>query len=152
MTLFVRVPTTVVEPSAESIDPINMTDWSTAFERLVGEHRATVRTSDGTCAVTFDCAFTTAEQILAIVPGVWTLIEHEERELIDFTGSPVDVELTYELWACDGERAIFTCVDHWQAGLLGTLCIYANDALYHDALRSRAAEEPVEVEREQRRR
>lgn len=119
-----------------------MTDWSTAFDRLVAEHRATVRTSNGVIAVTFDCVLTTAERVLGVVPGVWTRIEHEERELIDFTGSPVDVELTYELWACDGERAIFTCVDHWQAGLLGTLCIYATDAEYHDALRSRVSHEP----------
>lgn len=116
-----------------------MTDWSTAFEELVTKHRAKVRTADGVCAVTFDCVMSSAQTILAIVPGVWTLIEHEERELIDFTGSAVDIELTYELWACDGERAIFTFVDHWQAGLLGTLCIYATDALYHDALRSRAS-------------
>lgn len=119
-----------------------MTDWSTAFDVLVREHRANVRTSNGTIAVTFDCVLTTADSVLRVVPGVWTLIEHEERELIDFTGSPVDVELTYELWSCDGERAIFTCVDHWQAGLLGTICIYATDALYHDALRSRVSSPP----------
>ena len=51
-----------------------MPDWSTAFEQLVREHRATVRTSDGTCGVTFDCAPTSAERILAIVPGVWLFL------------------------------------------------------------------------------
>lgn len=115
-----------------------MTDWAAAFERLVAGHRASVRTSDGVCAVTFDCAPTTTRNILSIVPGAWVLIEREERELIDFTGCAVDIELTYELWACDGERALLTAVDHFQAGLLGTLCIYATPALYQQALRARA--------------
>jgi hypothetical protein len=121
-----------------SCEVVVMHDWATAFERLVEDHRAKVRTSDGVCAVTFDCAPTTVQKILAAVPGRWVLIEHEERALIDFTGDAVDIELTYELWASDDERAILTSVDHWQAGLLGTLCIYATDAMYQDALRKRA--------------
>ena len=40
-----------------------MTDWPTAFDALVREHRATVRTSNGTIAVTFDCVLTTAETL-----------------------------------------------------------------------------------------
>jgi hypothetical protein len=137
--------------ASDRCETIAMADWSTAFEVLVNEHRATVRTRDGVCALTFDCVLTTSRNVLACVPGEWTLIEHEERELIDFTGSPVDVELTYELWACDGERAIFTCVDHWQAGLLGTLCIYATSALYQDALRSRASHTDTESSQTDRR-
>jgi hypothetical protein len=107
--------------------------WTTAFHSLVDLHRASPprRDEHGTWTLAFDCVMSSAPRILGELPGVWTLVEHEEREL-----GGVDSALVSQVWACDAERAVFACIDHWQAGLFGTLRVYAVDARYAEALRA----------------
>ncbi|MGZ3455562.1 MAG: hypothetical protein ACXWUG_04485 [Polyangiales bacterium] len=71
-----------------------------------------------------------ASAIVAVLPGTWELDRYEEEELIDATGEGIDLEWTSELWLASDERAIFACVDHWQAGLIGTLTVFADEASF----------------------
>lgn len=119
------------------------TSWLAAFGRLVLEHRLPPASPDaaGRWRLRIDCAQCSASAIVAALPGEWTLERYEEEELVDATGSGIDLEWTSEVWLAPGERAILACVDHWQAGLCGALELHPTDESFAAACRAVLADE-----------
>jgi hypothetical protein len=106
--------------------------WREAFRRLAAEQRASAPTalSANAWSVTIDGSMSSASAVVAALPGEWELDRYEEEELIDAAGEGIDLEWTSELWIAAGERAIFACVDHWQAGLIGTVTVFSDEAAF----------------------
>jgi hypothetical protein len=114
--------------------------WREAFVRLAAEQRSSLpsplvgqgaREPCGWSA-TIDGSMSSASAIVAALPGSWELDCYEEEELLDAAGEGIDLEWTAELWIAEDERAIFACVDHWQAGLIGTLTVFADEAAFSE--------------------
>jgi hypothetical protein len=106
--------------------------WKEAFRRLAAEQRASAPTalSANAWSVTIDGSMSSASAVVAALPGDWELDRYEEEELLDAAGEGIDLEWTSELWVAEGERAIFACVDHWQAGLIGTVTVFSDEAAF----------------------
>jgi len=106
--------------------------WRQAFHRLAAEQRASAPTalSPNAWSVTIDGSMSSASAVVAALPGEWELDRYEEEELVDAAGEGIDLEWTSELWIAERERAIFACVDHWQAGLIGTVTVFADEAAF----------------------
>jgi hypothetical protein len=110
--------------------------WREALDRLRVEQPILVPKSDPRAlhAIAIEGSMSSASAIVAGFPGTWELDRYEEEELVDATGEGIDLEWTSEVWVCAQEHAIFACIDHWQAGLFGTLTLFADRASFLDRL------------------
>lgn len=124
--------------------------WQTAFRLLERHDRAepAERRADGTWTQELSCISASPAAVIARLPGTWVQIHEALEDMLDGTGSAIDVETEQALWACDEERALFHYVDHWQAGLLGRIHVFPDDASYRrarfEAWQSRGAPEVEE--------
>jgi hypothetical protein len=106
--------------------------FRTAFVRLASEHRCSPAQLDarGAWVLSIDGSMSSASAIVASLPGAWELDLYEEEELVDATGEGIDLEWTSEVWVSPDQRAILACIDHWQAGLIGTITVLPDQASF----------------------
>jgi hypothetical protein len=109
--------------------------WSATFARLVREESGEGPTCDrDECwSVSFSCAMTRVDHVLAMLPGGYDRIFESWEEMCDWSGECVEFESETGVWACDAENAIFSYTAHWQAGLWGSVTVYPNADSYRAA-------------------
>ena len=101
-------------------------EWRAAFatlEKAEGANAALLLGS-GAWHQSFECLGGSTRGLPTLLPGAYEQIVREEEDLLDGNGDAIDVELATEVWVCESERALLSCVDHWQAGLCGGLTVF----------------------------
>ncbi len=98
--------------------------WSTAFRRLVSEQKTDPPhlCDTGEWHVPLVGAGRPAA-ILALLPGTWELV-----------GARDDEDLTTTVWSSVDERGVVTCLDHFQAGLFGSVVVYPSPRTFERGL------------------
>ena len=96
--------------------------------------------ADGRVVVRWMCALTSADRIVRVFDEPFELEQYSDDELVDASGSGVDIETTTRVDVCNELRIILRSVDHFQAGFCGTLTVYPDQGAYEAALDSIRAE------------
>ena len=101
-------------------------DWSLVRDDFLAAGSDDVPSADeATWSMSVSCSLSNSSRLLGRAPVAFTSRFSGREPMYDGTGEDIDDEATFGVEANDEARALLTWTDHWQAGLVATLIVYA---------------------------
>ncbi len=107
--------------------------WRGAFEKLVAKGAEPIKRVRGAWVLRIDGKLLAVDVVLAALPAEFERRAQHWEEICDDSGECVEYEFEATVYACDAERVMFRFVDHWQAGLFGTVRVFDDEDAYRAA-------------------